>query len=349
MAIFTPNGRLMPVQYNDETFWKHEYNLSDHLGNVRVVFAAHPHGQPEVMQQTSYFPFGMTLQQQNFGGVQSQPNKLLYNSKELQDDELAGVSLDWYDYGARFYDPQIARFHSVDPLAEKYSFQSPFAYAANNPIRFIDYMGLGPDDPNNDITKRQGVWFTFSVNWKILGAGIKGQAGPLKGEANISLVNTEGKISKEGNDYNTSATGTIGNLTLGGGLNNIFDANVSGSVVEGGVQTDDNGIKLNGKALAGEGEISNSSTQSKLKWAGSVFPNESSVEQSNLPVGNNLDNYNFSFEAKLGPVKVGAGANPVTVGAHSAIIADSYAKQATGQRPPSVGFLLLRAVFGIGK
>jgi hypothetical protein len=87
-CIFTPVGRIVPMQYNDATFWKHEYNLKDHLGNTRVVFAAHPHGQPEVMQQTSYYPFGMTLQQQNFGGALNQPNKLLYNGKELQDDEL---------------------------------------------------------------------------------------------------------------------------------------------------------------------------------------------------------------------------------------------------------------------
>ncbi|MBZ0241729.1 MAG: hypothetical protein K8F24_00815 [Bacteroidales bacterium] len=67
-CIFTPVGKIVPMQYNDETFWKHEYNLTDHLGNVRVVFAAHSNGQPELMQQTSYYPFGMTMQQQNFGG-----------------------------------------------------------------------------------------------------------------------------------------------------------------------------------------------------------------------------------------------------------------------------------------
>jgi RHS repeat-associated protein len=143
-CIFTPVGRIVPMQYNDETFWKHEYNLKDHLGNTRIVFAAHPHGQPEVMQQTSYYPFGMTLQQQNFGGVQSQPNKLLYNGKELQDDELAGVSLDWYDYGFRFYDPSIVRFGTMDPIADLFSWQSSYAYAANNPIRYIDFMGMSP-------------------------------------------------------------------------------------------------------------------------------------------------------------------------------------------------------------
>ena len=48
-------------------------------------------------------------------------------------------------YGARFYDPAIARFTTVDPLAEQYSFQNPYAYAANNPIKYIDYMGMGPE------------------------------------------------------------------------------------------------------------------------------------------------------------------------------------------------------------
>ncbi len=146
-CIFTPVGRIVPMQYNDETFWKHEYNLKDHLGNTRIVFAAHPHGQPEVMQQTSYYPFGMTLQQQNFGGANNPPNKLLYNGKELQDDELAGLSLDWYDYGARMYDAVLGRWHVVDPLAEQMPSMSPYCYAANNPIRLIDIDGLAPGDP----------------------------------------------------------------------------------------------------------------------------------------------------------------------------------------------------------
>ncbi len=89
-----------------------------------------------VAQQTDYYPFGYT-----FNKSGSSDNKYLYNGKELQGDEIGITSLDWLDYGWRMYDPILGRWHVIDPLAEKYAPISPYAYVANNPLRYIDPDG----------------------------------------------------------------------------------------------------------------------------------------------------------------------------------------------------------------
>ena len=144
-AIFTSAGRIVPFNNNGETLYKFEYNLQDHLGNTRVVFSGHSNGQPEVMQLTDYYPFGLIMNQQNYFADGVLSNKYLYNNKELQDDELAGGSLGWYDYGARMYDAELGRWHAVDPLAEEYYSQSPYHFSGNNPIKFLDLNGMNYD------------------------------------------------------------------------------------------------------------------------------------------------------------------------------------------------------------
>lgn len=49
--------------------------------------------------------------------------------------------VNWYDYGARFYDASLGRFHTIDPSAENYLSHSSYAYVLNNPMNLIDPDG----------------------------------------------------------------------------------------------------------------------------------------------------------------------------------------------------------------
>jgi RHS repeat-associated protein len=144
--IITSEGRLKNKGTNAAPVWEWEYNLTDHLGNVRVVFRPGTSNTAEVMEYNNYFPFGMKMTP--YLCQTTTDNKYLYNGKEQQTD----FGLNMYDYGARFYDPAIGRFHTPDRFAEKYLDFSPYQYAANNPIRYIDVNGDSIDIYNNNGT-----------------------------------------------------------------------------------------------------------------------------------------------------------------------------------------------------
>ena len=73
------------------------------------------------------------------------PNRYKFGGKEIQSNEFSdNTGLELYDFQARNYDPQIGRFWSGDPKADKLVEWSPYAYAVNNPILFVDPDGEFP-------------------------------------------------------------------------------------------------------------------------------------------------------------------------------------------------------------
>jgi len=123
------------IARNNGGIYNYEYYLKDHLGNVRSSFDIYG-GTVRILQRDDYYAFGLRKSGLNGNGAVSLENRYLYNGKELQDE------LSQYDYGARFYDPVIGRFSTIDPLSEVSRRSSPYSYALNNPIRFIDVDGM---------------------------------------------------------------------------------------------------------------------------------------------------------------------------------------------------------------
>ncbi|KFF11694.1 hypothetical protein IW15_15930 [Chryseobacterium soli] len=89
----------------------------------------------EILEVNNYYPFGLL---HNYTMTTQNAYQYKYNGKELQETGM-------YDYGARFYMPDIGRWGVIDPLAEQMRRHSPYNYAFNNPIRFIDPDGMAPE------------------------------------------------------------------------------------------------------------------------------------------------------------------------------------------------------------
>jgi RHS repeat-associated protein len=111
--------------------------LEVYFDDMKITYTKSP-----VEQADDYYAFGLSVADLSFRKASAMPNQYKYNGKEEQDE----LSIGWIDYGARMYDNAIGRWLAVDPLAEKARRWSPYTYAYDNPIRFIDPDGMKSTD-----------------------------------------------------------------------------------------------------------------------------------------------------------------------------------------------------------
>ncbi|MGE6397447.1 RHS repeat-associated core domain-containing protein [Chryseobacterium scophthalmum] len=156
--VATPEG------YYDFKNNRYIYNYADHLGNTRLSYFKNAGGSAEVLEENNYYPFG--LKHEGYNALAGNPSyQYQYNGKELQEET------GWNDYGARMYMSDIARWGVMDPLAEQYRAWSPYNYAVNNPVSFIDPDGRMSRDFLEQINNSPGgtIWTNngggFTNNW----------------------------------------------------------------------------------------------------------------------------------------------------------------------------------------
>ena len=263
--IGTEEGRV--VRNTDGTY-RYEYNLKDNLGNVRVSIDDST-GVARIIQEDEYYAFGLNSPKK----VSGDKNNYLYNGKEEQD-----VLTDEYDYGARFYDPLIARWTSADPSSENGGQEglTPYQYGMNNPIRY--------DDPDGKcltcLTALAGALIgggielggqllsgkSFGdVDWADVGVeAVKGGLiGSGVGAAYVTAAEVGGVAVKASFDYTTDKGGnknifngqkSVGNAILDAGTD-VVAGKIAGSIgkkITGGLQKGlQNSIAAETKAAKG--------------------------------------------------------------------------------------------------
>ncbi|BDB55419.1 hypothetical protein GENT5_17240 [Flavobacterium ammoniigenes] len=156
----TAEGYVKSTPVSGTNTYSYVFNYTDHLGNVRLSYTKDATtGSLKILEENNYYPFGLKHNSYNVDNFQPE-FKYRYNSKEYQDE----LGLNQYDYGARNYDPALGRWMNMDPLAEMSRRWSPYNYAYNNPVYFIDPDGMLSQSFIDDLWNKSGNDTTWTNN-----------------------------------------------------------------------------------------------------------------------------------------------------------------------------------------
>ncbi|MDX2248305.1 MAG: RHS repeat-associated core domain-containing protein [Bacteroidia bacterium] len=159
-VLSTVSDRKLPLTDDEETV----------SGYTADVWGMNDYAQRHPFRD---YAFGMLMpgRNQRRGGYRFGFNLSALEDGKEQDDEVSGQG-NPYDYGFRVYNPRLGKFLSVDPLSPEYPWYTPYQFAGNKPIRFIDVDGLEEFDLMVKDRLNQGAFLklvnpegSLKVNW----------------------------------------------------------------------------------------------------------------------------------------------------------------------------------------
>ncbi|MDY3528908.1 DUF6443 domain-containing protein [Riemerella anatipestifer] len=195
--------------YYDYLHKRYVYHYTDHLGNVRLSYYRSSNGNLTIDKESNYYPFGLEHTGYN-GLLGNQRYNYKYNGKELQ------TEIGMYDYGARFYMPDLGRWGVVDPLAEET--MELYSYVKNNPIMLIDPTGMEAEDPEDPPKKSKYIGQIYKDGTGTFVGGKDGSWNATRNDGSKETIIPEVIITKSNSDDFVKNT-----LDKVGNVNDVID------------------------------------------------------------------------------------------------------------------------------
>jgi RHS repeat-associated protein len=169
--IPTAEGYVTPTANG----YRYVYNYVDNLGNIRLSYSDSDNNgsvdSSEILEENNYYPGGLKHKGYN-NVITGTDHPYGFGGMEEQDE----LGLEWLDFGARNYDPALMRWMNIDPLADKYVYNSTYAFAENKVVKYNELEGL-------EVTLNKFDRLSYSnKSWL-------GKAATFVGNAGISIVN----------------------------------------------------------------------------------------------------------------------------------------------------------------
>ena len=236
-----PDLKYFPTMEGFYDYVKEQYiyQYKDQIGNTRVSYGRDSYGNLEITDNNDYYPFGMN----HLGNGTSYFAPGSYKNNKFQEQELQETG--FYSFKWRDYMPDVGRFFSIDPLSEKYAYQSHYNFSENRLTDSRELEGL------EAVTLKDG---SMSINGYSLGKDefTKSTDGTTDIKEVVMIGQKKEESSNESASFEGAARMAVGMMPYAGGILDMYEGARDGNWVQFGIGAGSLALDV---ALPGSGSL----------------------------------------------------------------------------------------------